>query len=93
MSRDLAAALVSSLDDDEALGALADLLVPLLRDRISTPARSVGDRWLDSRSAAAHVGLTYNAFRKYQHIIPSEQASPGGKRWYRPEVLDAWRRG
>lgn len=63
---------------------LADL--PGERDQLE-------DRWLDTRSAALHVGMSVDAFKKTMHEIPASQSGPGCKRYFRRSDLDAWRMG
>lgn len=87
MSADLARALIAELDD-QALAELARRLAP----HLPAPA-SADDRWLDSRQAAAYLGITKNALHKLTaaKAIRFEQSAPGGKCWFRRADLDAWR--
>jgi excisionase family DNA binding protein len=59
------------------------------------PAQPQTDGWLDMGQAAAYLGLTRNALRKYTaaRTIPFEQDIPGAKCWFKRCELDAWRRG
>jgi hypothetical protein len=58
-------------------------LAELIRPHLEAPSVSVDERgWVDSRGAAAYLGMSYNAFKKYQQFIPSRQDRPGGKRWW-----------
>jgi hypothetical protein len=80
--------------DDGALDVLAERLAPRLASRLM-PAQPEADRWLDSQAAASYLGITKNALHKHTsaRTIPFEQDSPGGKLWFKPCELDAWRRG
>jgi len=49
------------------------------------------DGWVDSRGAAAHLGMSYDAFKKVMWRMPSAQDAVGCKRYYRRSDLDAWR--
>jgi hypothetical protein len=53
------------------------------------------DAWMDSKAAAAYLGMKPNALHKLTsaRAIPSEQHVPGGKHWFKRSDLDAWRRG
>jgi len=90
MSASLAAAIVGEMDD-AALAALAERLAPFLPH----PGTDDGDRWMDTKAAAAYLGLTVNALRKLtaERSIPFEQDVRGGKCWFQRSELDAWRRG
>lgn len=63
-------------------------------DRIDERAAASG-RWLDSRAAAAYLGMSVAALHKHTaaRTIPFEQEAPNGKCWFDREALDAWRRG
>jgi hypothetical protein len=78
--------------DDQALGALADLLAP----RVSPPAPSSearADEWLDAKRAAGYMGLSIHALHKLTaaRSMPFHQDGPGCKLWFRRDELDAWR--
>ncbi len=91
----LARALVLSLDD-EALDLLVDRLAPRIQERLRDRAdRDISDEWLDSKRAAAYLGVSVNAIHKLTaaRTIPFEQDSPGCKCWFRRAELDQWRRG
>lgn len=82
--------------DDEALDLLADRLAPRIKMRLSDQAdRDVSDAWLDSKRAAAYLGVSANALHKLTaaRAIPFEQDGPGCKCWFRRAELDQWRRG
>ena len=90
-NHNLAALIVASLDGP-ALDALADLLAPKLEQRLK-PAATAHDGWLDTKRAAAYLGLSVNALHKLTaaRLIPFEQEGPGCKCWFKPSELDAWR--
>ena len=83
----LGRALLESLDDGD-LAELAERLAPLLPRPAITD-----DRWLTSREAAQHLGLTLNALHKRtrRHEIPAVQESAGGRLYFRRTDLDRWR--
>jgi excisionase family DNA binding protein len=82
----LARALLDELEPDD-LAELAGRLIDYL------PAPAVEDRWLTTREAATHLGLTPNAVHKLvkARAIPFEQDAPGCKCYFRRADLDAWR--
>jgi hypothetical protein len=84
--------LLEALCDPAARQEVVAALLPELRAALAAegPAQ---DGWLGSRDAAGHLGLSLDAFKKVQHLVPSEQAAPGCRRWYRRADLDAWRAG
>ncbi|MHB1568661.1 MAG: helix-turn-helix domain-containing protein [Solirubrobacteraceae bacterium] len=52
------------------------------------------DEWLDSRHAAAYLGIHRDTLRKLaaERAIPAEQDGPNCKLYFRRSDLDAWRR-
>ena len=86
----LARALIAELGPED-LAELAVLLAPYL-PRPETPA---DERWLSTREAAAHLGISANALHKLTaaRAIPFEQATAGGRCWFQRSDLDAWRAG
>jgi excisionase family DNA binding protein len=54
-----------------------------------------GDEWFDSRHAAEYLGVHRDTLRKLaaERSIPSEQAGPGCKLYFRRSDLDVWRHG
>jgi Helix-turn-helix domain len=94
---------MAAMLDGEAL--VAELLERLcsspealqrLHDALAELEPSSGqDAWMDSKAAAAYLGMKPNALHQLTtaHAIPSEQHVPGGKRWFKRSDLDAWRRG
>jgi excisionase family DNA binding protein len=99
---DIVLALVASLDR-ETLRLLAGRLSPYLPmasdqsdDDVDLDAdRDPVDRWLDSRQAAAYLGMSVHAIHKLTaaRTIPFEQDAPGCKCWFKRSELDRWRRG
>ncbi len=91
----LGRALILSLDD-EALDLLVDRLAPRIHARLGDQADGdLSDEWLDSKRAAAYLGMSVNAIHKLTaaRAIPFEQDGPGCKCWFRRAELDRWRRG
>jgi hypothetical protein len=97
---DVLAAEIAALDDDQ-LDMLTASLAPLLdpvagrlpaQTQIDCPTQPAAG-WLNSRQAAAYVGLTLHALHKHTtaRTIPFEQDGPGCKLWFRADELDAWR--
>jgi excisionase family DNA binding protein len=85
---DLARALVAALDPDD-LAVLARMLAPYL----PAPAPAVEDRWLDTRQAAEHLGVSVHALHRLTaaRSVPFRQDAPGGRCYFRRSELDAWR--
>jgi excisionase family DNA binding protein len=79
---------------DGLLEELADRIADRLADRLGERQQQA-DRWLDTRSAAAHLGVNRDTLRKLAAagVIASEQEGPGCKRFFRRSDLDAWRAG
>jgi hypothetical protein len=92
-SVNLAAAVVDVLDDD-ALDVLAAKLAPRLVGRLPETA-PLEDGWLDSKQAAAYLGITTSSLWKHSAAleIPFAQDGPGCKLWFKRSQLDAWREG
>ena len=89
----LRGAVASAVIENMDAGDLAELARLLgLADAV---ADTNGDRWLDSRDAAAYLGITTNALHKLTaaRTIPFEQDAPGCKCYFRKAALDAYRRG
>jgi excisionase family DNA binding protein len=87
----VARAILEELTDDD-LRDLAERLRPLMTVS-ETRSGEDADRWLTAAEAAAYVGMSYGAFKKYadRREMRFEQRKPGGKRWFRRRDLDAWR--
>jgi excisionase family DNA binding protein len=64
-----------------------------LRELLDGGTAGGEDRWIDSHAAAAYLGMHRDTLRKLAAtgVIPSEQASPGCKRYFRISALDQWR--
>jgi hypothetical protein len=92
----LARAVVEALADPDAKRAVVRELAPELREFLTehTP-RPAEDRWLTTRQAAEHIGITVNALHKLTaaRSIPFEQEGPRCKIWFRRSALNAWREG
>jgi excisionase family DNA binding protein len=91
-----AQALVRALDA-EALDLLAERLAPPLQAQVLVGQRhpDTGDDWLNSKSAAAYLGVSMNAIHKLTaaRSIPFEQDGPGCRCWFKRSELDGWRSG
>jgi hypothetical protein len=85
---DLGAALLDSLSESD-LRALAQRLEPYLPH----PGSADAGEWLDSRAAAAHLGISRNALHKLTAArqVPFEQEGAGCKVWFRRSELNHWR--
>jgi excisionase family DNA binding protein len=85
----LGTALLDSLDES-TLQELAERLAPYL-PRNESDARP--NDWLDTKGAAAYLGITTNALHKLTSArqIPFEQDGPGCKCYFKRSELDAWR--
>lgn len=86
----LAAALLDALDED-ALDRLAHALAPRLQ-RL-TAGDTAQDGWMDSRAAAAYLGLSTHALHRLTaaRSIPCSQDRPGGRCYFKRSDLDEWR--
>jgi excisionase family DNA binding protein len=84
----LVRALLADLDHED-LRELADRLAPFL----PTPSVPEPDRWLNTREAAAYLGISVNALHRLTaaRSIPFEQHAPGARCYFRRVDLDAWR--
>jgi excisionase family DNA binding protein len=80
---------VLDIDDlDQLAERVADLVVARLRADEKSP-----DRWLDSKEAADHLGISLHALRHLtaRRALPFAQDAPGSKMFFRASELDAWR--
>lgn len=86
----LAQALLADLDSDD-LRALADHLVPYMREMLAIA--EAPDRWMSTKEAAAHLGLSVHAMHRLTSAreVPFQQDGPGCRCWFRKSELDAWR--
>ena len=84
---------------DRALAGLLDLLANRIADlvvaRLGSDSEPGTDEWLDSRDAAAYLGVHRDTLRRLaaERTIRSEQEGPGCKLFFQRDDLDAWRRG
>lgn len=78
---------------NELLGQLADLVAAKVAARLSAPQSDIADEWLDTRHAADYLSIHRDSVRRLaaERTIPSEQAGPGCKLFFRRSDLDAWR--
>lgn len=78
--------------DDRDVERIAAKVAALIVDQLRTASRS-GDRWLDSREAADHLGLSLHALRHLvaRRAVPFVQDRPGAKVFFKVSELDAWR--
>jgi excisionase family DNA binding protein len=79
---------------DALLVYLADLVAERVAARFAASAPNA-EEWLDTRGAAAHLGVHRDTVRRLaaERAIPSEQEGPGCKLFFRRSDLDAWRAG
>lgn len=79
---------------DDFITALADRIADAIAIRIAQTADEVIPEWLDSRGAAAYLGLHPDTIRKLaaERAIPAEQEGPGCKLFFLRQDLDEWRR-
>ncbi len=61
--------------------------------RVGEAQPTAGGEWLNSRAAAAHLGLSLDSLHKLtaRRDLAFSQESPGGKCWFRRSDLDAYR--
>jgi excisionase family DNA binding protein len=92
--QDVVSDLVIRLDDDQ-LAELAEMVIAGLTDRLQTGEKASSDGWLDSKAAAEYLGVPVSTLHKLTaaRSIPFEQATRGGKCYFRRPDLDAWRAG
>jgi hypothetical protein len=78
--------------DPDALDGLRQLIATMNDAMPSAPAPTA-EGWLDTKDAAAYLGLTPNALHKHTsaRTILFIQNAPGGKCWFKRSDLDAWR--
>ena len=94
------ASTLDSIAESSLLDALIDQLARRLAERLAaaTSRSQAGepngeDEWLDSRHAAAYLGVHRDTLRKLaaERAIPSEQDGPNCKLYFRRSDLDSWR--
>jgi predicted DNA-binding transcriptional regulator AlpA len=82
--------LALSLDD-----ATIESLAERVAESVITKLRDEGesDRWLDSREAADHLGISRDAIHKLHAagVLPSSQEKAGAKLYFKRSELDRWR--
>lgn len=88
---ELATLVIDAVRDD---ARLATELAAVLRPHLQPQEQPAAAGWMDSRKAAAYLGLTLPALHRHTaaRSIPFEQDRPGGKCWFSPAALDDWRR-
>lgn len=76
------------------LNRLVELVAERVAARLAAPTPA-GDEWLDTRGAAAYLGVHRDTVRRLaaDRTVPSEQEGPGCKLFFRRSDLDAWRCG
>jgi excisionase family DNA binding protein len=83
----LAAALIAELDD-ETLGALADLLTPLLAARLD--ARIDASRWLNAEDAADYLACSRDRLYDLVQVGKLKPSRDGRRLLFRSGELDAY---
>jgi excisionase family DNA binding protein len=78
------------------IGGVLEQFIEVLADRVAERLQGpavVDDDWLDTRAAAAHLGVHRDTIRRLaaERAIASEQDGPGCKLFFRRSDLDAWR--
>jgi excisionase family DNA binding protein len=78
---------------DSLVGQLADRVAAAVVERLGATRVEQAPEWLDSREAAAYLGLHRDTLRKLaaERAIPAEQDGPGCKLFFRRNALDEWR--
>jgi excisionase family DNA binding protein len=71
---------------------VAEIVTANLLEQFEAPE---DHRWVTSKEAAAHLGITLNALYKLAAAgsLPSAQDERGGRHYFTRADLDAWRRG
>jgi excisionase family DNA binding protein len=77
----------------QLLGQLVELVAERVAARLAAPEREPADQWLDTRRAAAYLGIGRDSIRRLaaEGSIPTEQAGLGCKLYFRRSDLDRWR--
>lgn len=78
---------------DELVGRLADLVAARVAARLAAPRIDHAEEWLDTRRAAAYLGIHRDSLRRLAaaRAIPADQAGAGCKLFFRKSDLDVWR--
>lgn len=81
------------LDEDQLTGLAADVAERLSTSFGSGVIDDAENRWMNSREAAAHLGISLSEVQRLSaaSTLPSEQDGPGCKRYFKRRDLDAWR--
>jgi excisionase family DNA binding protein len=79
---------------DQILGRLADLVLDRLMQQSAASTDDATGGWMDTRGAAAYLGIHRDTVRKLaaQRAIPTHQDGPRCKLYFRRDELDEWRR-
>lgn len=82
----------------DAVEAFAERLAPRVATHVAAlllAAKTQPDGWLDSKGAAAYLGISKAALHRHtaERTIPFEQDGPGCKLFFKRSKLDVWRRG
>jgi excisionase family DNA binding protein len=77
--------------DDASLEKLARLVAREVAAMIPEP---VEDRWINSREAAAYLGINYSTLKERAAAgeLPAYQDTPGGTLWFKRSELDEQRK-
>ena len=80
---------------DLLIDRLAQRLVAAVVAQMASDPEEKQDSWLDSREAAAYLGMHRDTLRRLAaaRVIPAEQDGRGCKLHFRRAALDEWRRG
>jgi excisionase family DNA binding protein len=88
----------STSDQATVLDLILDQLVARVSDQITARLAAVderpADQWLDSRGAAAYLGISRDTVRRLAAAgsLPTEQSGANCKLYFRRSDLDTWRR-
>jgi excisionase family DNA binding protein len=79
---------------DAVIADLAERVAAAVVSRLGATQEQVAAEWLDSREAAAYLGVHRDTLRKLaaERAIPTHQDGRGGKLFFRRSDLDEWRR-
>ena len=78
----------------ETLDRFADMVAERVLGRLRRSWNQSDDGWLNSKDAAAYLGITANALHKLTsaRTLPFSQERPGGACYFQRADLDAYRR-
>jgi excisionase family DNA binding protein len=88
----------STPDQATVLDLILDQLAARVADQIAARLTAVdeppADQWLDSRGAAAYLGISRDTVRRLaaEGLLPTEQSAANCKLYFRRSDLDSWRR-